>query len=402
MANPGHLKRLKDALASGRPADWNVWRWEETFDDGIFGTHPAEVVDLSNTDFRKFTHIGHFDFTRVNLQGACLQQAFLLGAHFRRADLRGIHFERADLRRALFTGADLRGAHLKAAILDGADLAYADLRGADLEGAYRSRTTLVGTKLQGANLNDSVVYGASVWDVETDDSTRQQSLRITPLDGETPEITVDSLEVAQFIYLLLENKHLRHVIDTISSKVVLILGRFAAPHKPVLDAIREQLRTHNLTPVIFDFQGPRSKSVTATVTTLAHMARFIVADITEPKSIPQELTEITHALPSVPIQPILRAGMPEWSMFEDLAQRGIVLDTLRYRGVADMRERVVPKMVKRVQDFIERATAMPKGKAALVDENDELQRANATKDREIARLRKLVGSESVARRITRS
>jgi hypothetical protein len=50
------------------------------------------------------------------------------------------------------------------------------------------------------------------------------------------------IDVAQFIYLLLKNKNVRHIIDTITSKVVLILGRFTPDRKPVLEAIREELR----------------------------------------------------------------------------------------------------------------------------------------------------------------
>jgi hypothetical protein len=57
-----------------------------------------------------------------------------------------------------------------------------------------------------------------------------------------PEITVDNLEIAQFIYLLLNNERIRHVIDTITTKVVLILGRFTPERKAVLDALREELR----------------------------------------------------------------------------------------------------------------------------------------------------------------
>jgi len=391
MANPQHFDRFKQALFTGKPSDWNAWRWEKTFNDGIFGAHPATVADLSNSDLRRF-NLGGLDFTRVNLKGARLQRASLLSSVFRRADLRGTHFEHADLRRALFTGADMRGAFLESSLLPGADLAYADLRGAQLQGADLSRTTMVGTKFQGANLNNCIVYGASVWDVELDESTQQRNLRITPNDVNIPQITVDRLEVAQFIYLLLENRNLRNVIDTISSKVVLILGRFTSPHKAILDAIRDRLRAENLTPVIFDFQGPISKNVSGTVTTLAHMAKFIIADITEPKSIPQELTEITHVLPGVPIQPILRARMPEWSMFEDLKDRGIVLGTLRYRSVSDVREKLVGRIVRQVQNFIERAARQPTGKAELIDENDKLKKAIAARDQDIARLLKMARS----------
>ena len=85
----------------------------------------------------------------------------------------------------------------------------------------------------GADLTGCRVYGISAWDLKLD-GAEQKNLIITP-HGE-PEITVDNLEVAQFIYLLLNNEKIRHVIDTITSKVVLILGRFTEERKAVLDA----------------------------------------------------------------------------------------------------------------------------------------------------------------------
>jgi hypothetical protein len=119
-------------------------------------------------------------------------------------------------------------------------------------------------------------------------------------------ITVDNLEVAQFIYLLLHNEKIREVIDTITSKVVLILGRFTPERKAVLDAMREELRRRNYLPILFDFEKPARRDLTETVSTLAHMARFIIADITEAKSIPQELQRIVLDLPSVGSTPLNR------------------------------------------------------------------------------------------------
>jgi hypothetical protein len=107
-------------------------------------------------------------------------------------------------------------------------------------------------------------------------------LVITPHNE--PKITLDNLDVAQFIYLLLNNERVRDVINTITSKVVLILGRFADERKPVLDAIREELRRHDWLPVLFDFAKPTSRDITETVSTLAHMARLVIADITDAKS----------------------------------------------------------------------------------------------------------------------
>jgi hypothetical protein len=60
-------------------------------------------------------------------------------------------------------------------------------------------------------------------------------------------------------YLLLHNQKIRDVIDTITSKVVLILGRFTPERKEVLDASRDELRKRDYLPVLFDFDKPELK-----------------------------------------------------------------------------------------------------------------------------------------------
>src|SRR5262249_28843126 len=138
------------------------------------------------------------------------------------------------------------------------------------------------------------------------------------------------LEIAQFIYLLLSNKKIRDVIDTITSKVVLILGRFTPERKEILDAIRNELRNHKYVPVLFDFDKPTNRDLTETIRTLAHMARFVIADITDPRSIPQELATIIPLLPSLPVQPLLSASQQEYGMFADLLRYPWVLPPVKY------------------------------------------------------------------------
>ena len=60
---------------------------------------------------------------------------------------------------------------------------------------------------------------------------RHEAARLDHYPPEESEVTVDDLEVAQFVYLLLHNEKVRRVIDTITSKVVLILGRFSIPER---------------------------------------------------------------------------------------------------------------------------------------------------------------------------
>jgi hypothetical protein len=269
MSNPEHLARLKEGVEA-----WNRWR----------KSNPSIEPDLSE----------------ANLGGAYLREANLSRAHL--------------------LGANLSSAHLIAA----------NLSGADLREAHLMLATLVETNLEGADLTGCSVYGISVWNAKLD-GARQSDLIVTP-NNETA-VSVDNLEVAQFIYLLLNNPKVRHVIDTITSKVVLILGRFTPERKAVLDAIREELRKRDYVPVLFDFEKPASKDFTGTISTLANMARFIIADLTDPSSVPHELATLVPAT-VVPVQSILLEGQREYAMFPDLVRRyHWVLEPYQYKSV---------------------------------------------------------------------
>ena len=80
---------------------------------------------------------------------------------------------------------------------------------------------------------------------------------ITP-PGE-PEVTVENIEVAQFVHLLLHNEKIRDVIATVGKKgVLLLLGRFTEGRIAVL----EQLRQRGYVPIVFNFDKPETKDFT--------------------------------------------------------------------------------------------------------------------------------------------
>jgi pentapeptide repeat protein len=262
---------------------WNLWR----------RAHRTTLANLSGVNLQaKFLYDA--DLYKANLRDANLTYAHLLGADLRTADLQGARLGYADLLNANLSGANLRGAHLNLANCQNANFTGATMRQADLRGANLARAQLVETDLEDADLSGSVVYGISAWNVRLEGAT-QTNLRITP--PEEPVITVDNLEMAQFLYLILHNQKLRDVIDTLTSKVVLILGRFTPERKRVLNALHEALRQRNYVPVLFDFDVPNDRNVRETVTLLARMARFVIADLTEPSSLPLELEAIVPGVP---------------------------------------------------------------------------------------------------------
>jgi uncharacterized protein YjbI with pentapeptide repeats len=284
--------------------------------DAIFSRANLSGANLSQANFTH-TILSHANLSGTDLNQAILCQTNLNQANLSGAILSGAVLSRADLSQSILSGADLNlanlsGADLSQAILSRAILSGADLRGVDLRGAI-----LVETNLVDAILTDCMIYGISAWGVKLGEGTKQQNLIITP--SEEPEITTDDLEVAQFIYLLLHNKKLQRIIDTVTSKVVLILGRFSLPErKQVLDALRVELRKpgRNYVPVVFDFEKPRNQNTLNTIMLLARMARFVIADVSDAKSVLMELTAIVPSSPRLAVQPIIVAGQEEPGMFD--------------------------------------------------------------------------------------
>lgn len=261
MANEEHLDLLTTWTSTGDrwKSVWRKWKID----------HPTIEVDLTNADFHgvnlKGIDLKRADLSNANLSGADLSEANLEWADLSQADLSEAYlylasllqanlskaylfgarlFEanlyKADLSQATLLKADLSGAFLFEANLSEANLSRANLYKADLRGANLTRARLYEANLSNpnlsrANLTGCYIYATSAWNGELKDAIQLGLIITTP--GES-DITIDNFEVAQFIYLLLNNEKVRDVIDTVTSKVVLILGRFMNERKKILNALR--------------------------------------------------------------------------------------------------------------------------------------------------------------------
>src|SRR6266568_2081495 len=418
MTNQQHFKLLLESIN-----DWNKWREKhpEIFPDlsfanlsganlnradltraGLNGAHLSEAhLIIANLSF---AHLRGADLTRArltrarlsdanlseaNLSGANLSYASLSGADLSGADLSFANLSEANLYRANLSRANLNGAHLSEAHLtianlslanlslanlslanlsdanlSFANLSEANLSGADLSFANLSRATLVRTNLAQANLTDCQIYGISAWDIQLKEA-KQNNLVITP-EGQ-PTITVDNLEVAQFIYLLLNNPKIRDVIDTIAKKATLILGRFTSERKPVLEAIRRALRSRGYLPILFDFEKPDSQDLTETVSTLAHLSRFIIADLTDPSCSPYEIGTIAHNHIK-PIQPLFQPSTTvqhEFAMLKDLRQRYYwILPTYQYNTLENLLTSLEAKVIAPAEQKIDEIATRRKSEEA--------------------------------------
>jgi uncharacterized protein YjbI with pentapeptide repeats len=301
-------------------------------------------ANLSNADLSG-AKLWEADFRKANLSKASVSGAYLGEANLSEANLTGAYLCDAKLNKAI-----LKKANLSEADVSGADLRDADLSEADLRLANLNNSNLVRVNVNNARLSKSSVYSVNVWDL-VGEFKEQKDLIITPKDH--LPITVDNIKVAQFIYLILNNKEIRDVIDTVTTKAVLVLGRFYEERKQVLDALKDALRERGFIPIIFDFEPSKQRDLTETIQLLANMAKFVIADITDAKSIPQELSHIIPLLPSVPVQPILLASEKEYAMFEHWRSFKTVLPEFLYRDKQDLLDNLEDKILQPIDSWRE-------------------------------------------------
>jgi uncharacterized protein YjbI with pentapeptide repeats len=315
MAEEKHVALLRQGVEV-----WNKWRKEKP---DLGRAHLSEL-DLSKANLYG-ADLSRANLYGANLYGANLSEANLYGADLSKADLSGADLSKAYLFAADLSGANLSGVNLFAADLSGVNLSRKNLSGANLSGADLSKAYLSGADLKYANLVEADftdadltschIYGISAWGLKLSKDTKQRNLVITKPDES--EITVDDIEVAQFIYLLLHNEKIRNVIDTIGKKGVLLLGRFTGGRIAILNKLREEIRNRGYVPIVFNFERPEKSDFTETIRTLAGLCRFIIADITNPRSTPLEMQAVVPEY-MVPFVPIIEEGQEPFAMFKDL------------------------------------------------------------------------------------
>ena len=339
-----------DILNSG-VEEWNNWR----------NTDEGRDVDLSDIDFvsdcpkvegfYNLPEFNHYNFSGLYINRASLRNGMFINCDFSDSNLYSSDLVDSYCQKCDFSRAKLRVSRIGSAVFEDCDFSNADLsycsaeetsfKGSTLAGTNLSNMSLVKTDFSNTQIDGACAYGVSVWDINLK-GCKQGNITISESDG---SITVPNIELAQFIALLLNSKKLRQVIETITSKVVLILGRFTPERKKILDKIKTHLEKHGYLAVIFDFQAPANRDITETVLILATLSKFIVADLTDPRSIPQELTAIIPQLPSVPVQPIIETKNREYGMFEHFKSYQWVLPTINYvsSNLPDLVDQVVGK-----------------------------------------------------------
>ena len=282
-------------------------------------------------------------FESANLEGSYLNTAIALGANFNDANLQGASLYATQLMGAKFVQAKLRSAALTLANLSSCDLTSADLQGAKLDGANLCQANLTRTNVSGC-----YAYGISVWDANLT-ATIQEDIVLWPPPSSSPasaRIAVGDISTAQLIYMVQYNGELRRILAGLQSNMILLLGRFNPIGLALLYAVRDGLSQMGFLPQLFQFEPIPGQTRMETIAAMAHLARFVIADVTDAKSVPAELERISHQLSRLPIQLLLDESDHLFGMSDDL-QMSDSIYLSRYSS-AEQLVASLPEMVARL------------------------------------------------------
>lgn len=115
-------------------------------------------------------------------------------------------------------------------------------------------------------------------------------------------VRADRAQTIQDLSHRLDGEGVSRMLSEIAASSVLILGRFTSQRKAILDAIRTGLSTppRSYIPIIFDFEKPDDRTLIGSILRFASVARLVIADLSDPKSVPAEQQAIVPQFPRCP------------------------------------------------------------------------------------------------------
>jgi uncharacterized protein YjbI with pentapeptide repeats len=308
---------------------WNEWRKS----NNDFIPNLRSII-LPNFDFTAY-NLGNVDFSGSDLSGSIFIDTDLWWTVFVNCNLQNSTFESSNPLRFddPFYGLNIRWSNFS----------NCDLSNAKISNNLIECSHFVETKLNGTDISNNRFYGVNVWNIITDENTKQNNLIVTA--ATEPIFVVDNLEFARLIDLFLNNEKIKDFIDISSERIVLILGSFDLKDKIILDKLKLELLKINFIPVLYDFTKPKNRNHTETVSMIAHLSKFIIGDLTNQRSIPHELASIIPRLPSVPIIPICQSDFNPYSMFTDFKDYKNVCDIQKYDNLDTINQDFLKKMI---------------------------------------------------------
>ena len=373
-----HLKAA-EALRTFDPAQWRSWRQSNhgpiLLKDEEFDHLDARDLSLHDVIFLGCKFISA-SFLNCNLSQASFTNCKFLSTRFESVRMRGARFTdtnfsevvfssdgktQCDLGSARFVGGKLLNVNFSGVVAIRAEFRDVDMISVNWSKALLCNSlidhcTFSAANFDGANMTESIfarntVVNSSMVDTQISgilalnngfDNLSPDRMRCL-VQGRNRSFTVQNPETANFVQQVNDGKF-SAVVNEMNEKAVLILGRFSEGRRKVLTEIEEGVTSCGYVPIVFDFEGPKYRDLTESIVLLAHLVKFVIADLTAPRSVGNELRAVAPSL-AVPVVPLIQITERPFAMFYDLWKYHWVLDLVRYDSLQSLKELLPSKII---------------------------------------------------------
>lgn len=320
-------------IQSIEKSDRSIWdNWKNTqanfspfygvnFNDIING--PIYKYDFSGLQFDN-CHFMDLQFVGCNFERSIFKNCQIKGSKssFRNSILKHASFNQVTFSEVGFSGSILTNCIFKHCILEKLDLYGA---------------SLINSEFYDSSIIDCDIFGANIWSIKTE-NTVQRDLKMPykeqKNDSDKEQITIDDIELGNIVYLLAVNSNFTKFIDQSKSSFVLVLGRFGE-NITRLNSIKKKLREEKFSPIVFDFKSPNTLDLIEVIILLSLLSKFIIVDLSEPRSVPAELQSILSTL-MIPVVPILYKRSTVYGTYSFTNRYKWVLPVLVFDDIKDV------------------------------------------------------------------
>jgi|GEM_PF-5300156 len=325
----------------------------------------AEDVTFDRTNLQ-YAHLHHVRFARSRFFGGSLQNSNLYKADFTDSELRGVqagwlhatmshfesvrvtdtHFNEVQFRSVGLAGGTFHGGTFTASLFHEVKMQQSMWRDVDL-----SRVMLFEVDCHDAVFEFCTIFGLGVCRMI---GTPRIQRHLNAGIGDS-KLLVDDLKLGSFLYEIDRDDAVPRLFELLASKLILILGRFLPETKARLDRLHSELRLRDYVPVLVDSELIGTFNATTLVNVVAMCARFVVVDVTNPKTVIAEVDAILKQRP-VPVQPIVLVGEPEPVQFPMARRDGHrqLLPVFEYRDLDDLIEKLDRSVIGPCEEFLAR------------------------------------------------
>jgi len=373
-------KTLQESLNLRNPNIWNHWKIN-------LNPRKENRIQIIGFTFLETHKIDHYNFDKVQFNDCSFEKVTCKNSSFQNSTFESeCRFEGgfdnnikmlvyADFRFCNFRNATFENAFFKNANLDNCYFTDSKFLNTKIFDTDFFGSNLIFTKFHNSHLKHCKIFGTNVWEVDIQ-NTKQEELIIKNYrnsvhnEEENNQLIVYDIEVAHLINLLTNNKKFTNVFNASKSTYVLILGRFENIDR--LEELKKAVEQRSdLSPILFDWEEKtKSLNLVETILLLASLSKFIIVDLSNPKSAPAELQAILSNL-MIPVIPILQSSEKEpYALFSFTNNLSWVKEVIIYDHIKQIIEKFETAIInpaKKIAEEIEHIKSLSPKKKHIND-----------------------------------